>query len=333
MTAPTPELIAGNFEGKSIVSVDQISVQDIDIVMREADAMEAAKLQHGRIGLLEDKIVAPLFYEPSTRTFMSFVSAAKSLMAGVVSERGVNYSSVAKGEILEDTVRTVERYADVLVMRHPTVGSAAVAANVINVPLINAGDGSGEHPTQALLDFRTIQKYNTKPLAETVVAYVGDNKYGRTSKSAAKLLAMYGAEAWFVSPEELAMPREITDQIEERGGKVRVVKHLEEALEAADFLYMMRIQKERFPKQNKVARMFGRPSQYDQVKDQYLLTEELMRTASPTIKIMHPLPRVNEIPLAIDSDPRAIYFDQVEQGLYVRMALLALVCGRTAIKS
>jgi len=224
---------------------------------------------------------------------------------------------VAKGESLPDTVRTLEAYSDVIVLRHPETGAAALAARYARKPIINAGDGTGEHPTQALLDIFTIREELGR-LEGLTVTMLGDLKYGRTVHSLARLLALYGAHINYVSPEILRMPRDIVEELEQAGITQREYTELDDVLGETDVLYVTRVQKERFQDLN----------EYEQVKDAYVITTETMKRAKPSMILMHPLPRVSEIALEVDLDPRAAYFRQVEYGLYVRMALLAMVLGK-----
>lgn len=317
----TPELapIAGDFTDKSIVSIKQFDLADVEQVMAEAERMAIMAHTQGRSQLLADKLVANLFYEPSTRTFMSFEAAAKRLGAGTIATQGVEYSSISKGETLEDTIRTVERYASVIDMRHPQVGAAAVAASVARVPIINGGDGNGEHPTQALLDLFTIREEAVDHQPENLtVTMLGDLKNGRTVHSLARLLAMYGTKLNFVAPPQLKMPEDIKYEL--NGAVQAETGELNEVLGDTDVLYVTRVQKERFEDKE----------EYEALKDHYVITADIMEQANPTMILMHPLPRVNEIHPDVDKDPRAKYFDQVENGMYVRMALLALVLGRGA---
>jgi len=224
---------------------------------------------------------------------------------------------VTKGESLPDTVRTLEAYADVIVLRHPQKGSAALAAKYARKPIINAGDGTGEHPTQALLDLFTIQE-ELGQVDGLTITLLGDLKYGRTVHSLARLLSMYDVKLNYVSPPELRMPREIVEEVEQAGIPQKEVVHLDEVLAETDVLYVTRVQKERFED----------PEAYERVKDFYIITPEVMRRAKDRMILMHPFPRVYEITMDVDQDPRAAYFRQMEYGMYVRMALLAMVLGK-----
>jgi aspartate carbamoyltransferase len=235
----------------------------------------------------------------------------------VIPINNVQYSSVSKGESLPDTIRTLESYSDVIVLRHPEVGSAATAARYAAKPVINAGDGVGEHPTQALLDLFTVVEELGK-IDKLRVAMVGDLKYGRTVHSLTKLLVNFDVEFVFVSPEILSMPEDVLDVVRSRGHKFDVTNDVEPVVGEVDVLYVTRVQKERFSDM----------AQYDRVKDQYVVDEALMSKAKREMIVMHPLPRVNEISYGVDDDPRAAYFRQMRNGMYIRMALLAAVLGK-----
>jgi len=315
------EPINGDFAGKSIVSIDQFSVDDAEQVMREADGMAQLVFEQGRGTLLQDVIVANLFYEPSTRTFLSFETAAKRLGAETIATQGVEYSSISKGESLRDTIRTVDRYADIIDMRHSDEGAAAIAGQVARVPVINGGDGAGEHPTQALLDLYTISR-NLGTLEDLTVSMVGDLKNGRTVHSLARLLAKHRVKLNYVSPRELAMPEGLREQLADEGARQYETHDLHEVIGDSDVVYMTRIQKERF--EIKAGGVL-----YEDVKDAYVVDAAILKRAKAEMMLMHPLPRLNEIHPGVDSDPRAFYFEQVESGMYIRMALLALVLGRS----
>jgi aspartate carbamoyltransferase len=306
------------FYGKDILSVKQFTRDDLDYIFDVAHEMREMVQRVGTFDLLKGKILANLFYEPSTRTSSSFTSAMERLGGSVISINEVIYSSVSKGESLPDTVRTLECYADVIVLRHPEVGASALAAQYAQKPIINAGDGIGEHPTQALLDLFTI----VEELGEVdglTVTMLGDLKYGRTVHSLARLLSLYDVRLHYVSPEVLRMPPEIIAELEGKGVQQAEHAGLGEALLESDVLYMTRVQKERFADQG----------EYESVKDAFVITAETLRQAKERMIVMHPLPRVTEISMDVDADPRAAYFRQMEYGLYVRMALLAMVLGKS----
>lgn len=305
------------FYGKDILSVDQFDRSSLEYVFGVAHQMREMVERVGTFDLLKGKILANLFYEPSTRTSSSFLAAMERLGGSVIAINEVRYSSVAKGESLPDTVRTLEAYADVIVLRHPEVGSAALAAKYARKPVINAGDGVGEHPTQALLDLFTIVE-EIEQIDGLTVTMVGDLKYGRTVHSLARLLAQYDVRLNYVAPDILRMPTEIIDELERRGVKQRSFSGLDAVLDQTDVLYVTRVQKERF----------ADSAAYESVAGSYTITPETLRKAKDRMIVMHPLPRVGEIALEVDDDPRAAYFRQMEYGLYVRMALLAMVLGK-----
>ncbi|MFO7734193.1 MAG: aspartate carbamoyltransferase [Candidatus Aminicenantes bacterium] len=322
-TAKSPHLPFGDqrtapWYGKDIISIKQFSRSDLEYIFAVAHEMRVMVERVGTFDLLKGKILANLFYEPSTRTSSSFLAAMERLGGNVISISEVRYSSVAKGESLPDTVRTLECYADVIVIRHPELGSAAIAAQAARKPVINAGDGVGEHPTQALLDAFTIHE-ELGSLENLTVTMVGDLKYGRTVHSLSRLLSLYNAKLHYVSPEALRMPPEIIAELEAKGISQTEHRTLDKILWETDVLYITRVQRERFPSEDV----------YESVKDAYVINAEVMKGAKPRTIVMHPLPRVNEISVDFDDDPRAAYFRQMEYGLYVRMALLAMVLGKT----
>jgi aspartate carbamoyltransferase len=305
------------FYGKDILSVKQFGREDLEYIFGVAHEMREMVFRIGTFDLLKGKILANLFYEPSTRTSSSFTSAMERLGGSVIPINEVRYSSVSKGESLPDTVRTLECYADVIVLRHPEIGSAALAAKYARKPIINAGDGVGEHPTQALLDLFTVVEELGKVDGLTVTM-LGDLKYGRTVHSLARLLSMFKVKLNYVSPDILRMPPEIIAELKENGVPQEEFQALEPVLPKTDVLYVTRVQKERFSDQ----------AQYESVKDAFVITPETLKIAKERMIIMHPLPRVGEISMEVDDDPRAAYFRQMEYGLYVRMALLAMVLGK-----
>jgi aspartate carbamoyltransferase len=305
------------FYGKDILSVKQFSRADLDYIFGVAHEMRGMVERVGTFDLLKGKILANLFYEPSTRTSSSFTSAMERLGGSVIPINEVRYSSVSKGESLPDTVRTLECYADVIVLRHPEVGASALAAQYARKPIINAGDGIGEHPTQALLDLFTIIE-ELQQVDGLTVTMLGDLKFGRTVHSLARLLSLFDVRLHYVAPEILRMPAEIIAELDERGIPQSEHTLLEDVLAETDVLYVTRVQKERF----------ADAADYDSVKSAYVITPETMKIARERMIVMHPLPRVNEISMELDDDPRAAYFRQMEYGLYVRMALLAMVLGK-----
>jgi len=307
----------GRFRGQHILSVSQFSLDDVAYIFDVAEEFRLIVKRVGSLEICKGNILVNLFYEPSTRTSSSFMAAMHRLGGTVIPINEVRYSSVSKGESLPDTIRTLEAYADAIVLRHHEVGSVAQAASVAHKPIINAGDGIGEHPTQALLDLYTILQERGR-IAGLTVTMLGDLKYGRTVHSLAKLLAMFDVRLRYVSPEILTMPPELIVQIGEKGIEQAEYTDLNAVIAETDVLYVTRIQKERFTD----------PAAYDNVKDSYVITPETMALAKPDMVLMHPLPRVGEIRMDVDGDPRAAYFRQVEYGVFVRMALLALVMGK-----
>jgi carbamoyl-phosphate synthase/aspartate carbamoyltransferase/dihydroorotase/carbamoyl-phosphate synthase/aspartate carbamoyltransferase len=298
--------------------VDQFDRETLNFVFSRAHEMREMVERLGASDLLHGNILTCLFYEPSTRTSASFIAAMERLGGSVIPiTQGVQYSSVSKGESLPDTIRTLEQYSDVIVLRHPEIGSAKVAADYASVPVINAGDGAGEHPTQALLDLFTIQE-ELGAIDGLQIAMVGDLRFGRTVHSLTKLLMQYDVSLRFVSPDILRLPLTLMNQIRDLGVNARESHDVSDVIETADVLYVTRIQKERFTDM----------AQYDEVKDLYEITPDLMQRAKERMVVMHPLPRVGEIHYAVDTDPRAAYFRQVKNGMYVRMALLAAVLGK-----
>ncbi|HSM57436.1 MAG TPA: aspartate carbamoyltransferase [Candidatus Sulfomarinibacteraceae bacterium] len=309
---------SNGLRGMDILSVEQFTPDTLEYIFARAREMREMVERVGSADLLKGSVLTCLFYEPSTRTSSSFIAAIERLGGSVIPiTQGVQFSSVSKGETLADTVRTLEQYSDVIVLRHPEIGSARAAADYAGVPVINAGDGAGEHPTQALLDLFTIREELGK-LDGLKVAMVGDLRYGRTVHSLTKLLLHYDVSLRFVSPEILRLPLTVMNQVIDAGIDVRETHDVADVIENADVLYVTRVQKERF----------SDLAQYEAVKEYYVITPELMEKAKEKMVVMHPLPRVGEIHYSVDKDPRAAYFRQVQNGMYVRMALLAAVLGR-----
>lgn len=305
--------------GKDIISVKQFNRADLEYIFGVAHEMRGMVERVGTFDLLKGKILANLFYEPSTRTSSSFTAAMERLGGSVIPINEVKYSSVTKGESLSDTVRTLECYADVIVLRHPETGSAAIAAKAARKPVINAGDGTGEHPTQALLDTFTIfEELGAGQVDGMTVTMLGDLKYGRTVHSLARLLSLFNVKLNYVSPDILKMPKEVMDEVGAKGIRQAEFSTLEKVLPETDVLYVTRVQKERFED----------PADYEKVKGAYVIDPAIMQAAKQDMIVMHPLPRVTEISMDFDDDPRAAYFRQMEYGLYVRMALLAMVLGK-----
>ena len=288
---------------RGVVSVDQFSRNDIDEVFALA-----ARLSVGRTMPLTGKSIINLFYEPSTRTSSSFYAAMTRLGGSVIPINEVNYSSVTKGETLEDTIRTLECYADALVLRHYEEDATERAVSVASVPIINAGNGAGEHPTQALLDLYTISKERGQ-IDGLNITLMGDLKHGRTVHSLVKLLRMYDVQLNFVSPQELSLPSSYLKSEDSQ------YIDLSPIIEKTDILYVTRVQRERL-------------ADTMVIDFSYAITREDMARAKENLVLMHPLPRVGEIPAELDSDPRAAYFRQMKYGLYVRMGILVAMIGR-----
>ncbi|MGM0590263.1 MAG: aspartate carbamoyltransferase [Halobacteriota archaeon] len=290
-----------------LITAAQLSREDIEAVLDRAaeieDDPDAARQHAG-------KVLALCFFEPSTRTKMSFDTAMKRLGGETVDMGPVESSSVKKGESLADTVRVIEGYADAIVLRHPSEGAAQMASEFVDVPLVNAGDGAGQHPSQTLLDLYTIRE--NVGLDDITVGIMGDLKYGRTVHSLSSALTNFDVRQHFVSPESLRLPRSVRYDLHESGGQVREHTELSEVLSELDVLYVTRIQRERFPDEN----------EYRAIAGEYRIDAELLTEANEEMIVMHPLPRVDEISAEVDHDERARYFEQAHNGVPVRMALL-----------
>ena len=297
-----------------ILSVDQFDRDSLDKVFASAQAMKQLVTSSHGDSRFAHRISANLFYEPSTRTSSSFAAAMQRLGGSVISINDVRYSSVSKGETLEDTVQTLGQYADVIILRHPEVGAAKRAAAVSNVPVINAGDGVGEHPTQALLDLFTILT-EKGAIDGLTITLLGDLKNGRTVHSLAKLLNHYNVNLRFVAPTALAFPNDLVAELTNRP---EVSEMLDDFVGETDILYVTRVQKERFASED----------EYSSVKDSYVIDTNTLANMKKDAAILHPLPRVNEIHPDVDSDPRAAYFRQMQNGLFVRMALIDMLIAQ-----
>ncbi|WP_049936191.1 aspartate carbamoyltransferase [Haloplanus natans] len=296
-----------------LISAAHLSRDDIEAVLDHAAAVDAdPDLVRGRH---DGRVLALCFFEPSTRTKMSFESAMKRLGGETIDMGSVESSSVKKGESLADTMRVVEGYADAIVLRHPSEGSAKLASEFVGVPLVNAGDGAGQHPSQTLLDLYTIRE--TAGLDDITVGIMGDLKYGRTVHSLAHALTNFDVRQQFISPESLRLPRNVRYDLHEAGAQVREHTDLEEVLPELDVLYVTRIQRERFPEER----------EYREVAGEYRINNEVLADASDDLTVMHPLPRVDEIAPEVDETTRAKYFEQAHNGVPVRMALLDILLG------
>ena len=300
------------FVKRHVLSMREFSKEEIDSVLDLAQSLEP--LARGKkSSMLAGRILALLFFEPSTRTRMSFETAMKRLGGSVINLGPAEGSSISKGESLADTVRVIGGYADALVIRHPKEGSARLASQFSPVPVLNAGDGAGHHPTQTLLDLYTIRKESR--LENLHIALVGDLKYGRTVHSLAYALSLYGADITLVSPPTLRMPDPIKADLSSKGTIVRETSDLGEVIDHVDVLYMTRIQKERFPD----------PVEYQKVASSYRIISESLAGSQENLIIMHPLPRVDEIAPSVDDTAHARYFQQSFYGVPVRMALLKML--------
>lgn len=305
-----------NFKGRDIISTAELSREDIMEIMKVTGEMEERVKKERITDLMSDKVVAVLFMEPSTRTRLSFETAVQRLGAKPITVASAASSSAAKGESLADTARTVDGYVDVIVVRQPLKGGAKIMADAADAPLINGGDGAGQHPTQALLDLYTIIK-EKGTLENLKVAMVGDLKYGRTVHSLSYALAPFTPKEYiYCAPDELQMPDEIVKDMEKKNITCTRTGDINDALQA-DVLYMTRIQKERFED----------PAEYERLKGSFVLNRALVESGNKDMIIMHPLPRVDEIAEDVDALPNAAYFRQAHNGVYLRMALLAMVTG------
>lgn len=297
---------------KSLISIQDFSKSEILHVLEVAKEFE----QHREQNFLAGKVIACLFFEPSTRTRLSFEAAVNRLGARVIGFPDDRNTSASKGETLEDTIKIVSNYVDMIVMRHPMEGAAAIAASVSPVPVVNAGDGANQHPTQTLLDMYTILQTQGR-LDDLHVNMVGDLRYGRTVHSLSEAMSDFNPHFTFTSPEELRMPHKYLDFLNSKGVSYEETTSLEEHLNDCDILYMTRVQQERFPSK----------ADYDKVKDTYVLNASMLGGVKPNMKILHPLPRVTEISTDVDSTPYAYYFQQAQNGMFVRMAVISCLLG------
>jgi len=306
------------FSQRDIITVNDFSKTEILHILEHTEKLK----NKPQTDLLKGKILGSCFFEPSTRTRLSFEAAMLRLGGSVVGFADANITSTKKGESLADTMKMMENYVDLIVMRHPLEGAAQHAADVVGVPVINAGDGSHQHPTQTFLDLFTIRE-SQKKLDGLNIALVGDLKYGRTVHSLAQAFIHFNPRFYFISPPLLELPKEICDELREKGIKFSFHKSIEDVIDKLDIMYMTRIQEERF-----VHKM-----EYESVKNAFHITLDQLHNVKPNFKILHPLPRINEIDISVDASPYASYFQQAENGLYVRQALLGLVLGETQAKA
>ncbi len=299
-------------KNRSLISITDYSKQEYLKILDLAMDFEKQPVQK----IADGKVIATLFFEPSTRTRLSFESAANKMGARVIGFSEASSTSVSKGETLADTIKTVACYSDLIVMRHPVEGSARYASEVSKVPIINAGDGANQHPTQCLLDLFTIRQ-TQGTLDNLNIALVGDLKYGRTVHSLVQAMSQFNTTFHLVSPDELKLPRSVKLDIQENNLKYYQYTDIMEAIDKVDILYMTRIQRERFQD----------TLEYERVKNAYVLKNDMLANSKPNLKILHPLPRVNEINTDVDSNSKAYYFEQALNGVYVREALIATILG------
>ena len=297
---------------KDLISIRDFTKEEILHVLETAKEFERNREQN----FLEGKVIASLFFEPSTRTRLSFETAINRLGAKVIGFSDATNTSQSKGETLKDTIKMVNNYVDMIVMRHPLEGSSRYASEVATVPVVNAGDGANQHPSQTLLDLYSIlQTQGT--LEGLTINMVGDLKYGRTTHSLLQAMSHFNPKFIFTAPAELKMPKEYKDFLDAKGIGYIETDSLEEHLNDCDILYMTRVQQERFTD----------PMEYERVKDVYTLNASMLGTVKENMKILHPLPRVTEIAQDVDETPYAYYFKQAENGLYVRMAIISYLLG------
>lgn len=301
-----------SFKTHGLISIQDISRDEILFILKLAEKMKS----HPAPSLLRGALMASCFYEPSTRTRLSFEAAMHRLGGNVIGFSDASITSTTKGESLHDTIKVIGSYADVIVLRHPSDGAARMASMVTDTPIINAGDGTNQHPTQTLLDLFTIKECQGK-LKGLNIVFAGDLKNGRTVHSLALACALFDMRLYFVSPESLTLPEEICLSLRKQGIKFSFHPSLEEVAPKADILYMTRIQKERFD-----------ATTYFHHKGVYIVKESLLKNVKKNLKILHPLPRVDEIDTAVDKTPFAYYFAQAQNAVYVRQAILALVLGK-----
>jgi aspartate carbamoyltransferase catalytic subunit len=305
-----------NFHHRDIISIKDFSKEEIEYILEYAKRMIPYANAEKHTKILQEQILATLFFEPSTRTRLSFECAMHRLGGNVIGFADPSGTSQKKGESLADTIRMADAYSDAIVIRHPQEGAARLAAEFSEAPVFNAGDGAGQHPTQCLLDLFTILTQKKKIKGNNVVL-LGDLKYGRTVHSLAYALALFKADLTFVSPETLKMPKEVINECKEFGVEPVSTTNLEKAIKEADVLYATRIQKERFPD----------AEEYNRVVGSYRVDTPLLQQAKENLIVMHPLPRVVEIDPKVDTTKHAQYFTQAFNGVPVRMALLSLVLG------
>ncbi len=299
-------------KNKSLISINDFSKEEILRIMDLAAEFEAAPNRK----LLEGKVVASLFFEPSTRTRLSFESAVNRLGGRVIGFSDTSNTSMTKGETLHDTIMTIANYCDMIVMRHSLEGSSRYASEISKVPVVNAGDGANQHPSQTLLDLYSIKKTQGR-LDGLNIMMIGDLKYGRTVHSLLQAMSHFGASFTFVAPPELQMPEEYKIYLQEKGLAFEETRFIDDSIHNADIVYMTRVQRERFTD----------PMEYERVKNVYVLTGSMLHGTKDNMRILHPLPRVNEIAREVDANHKAYYFQQTENGVYTRMAIISYLFG------
>jgi len=304
--------MSNSLYGSDIISITDLNLEQISLILKTAEQLKA-KPAHN---LLQNKIIATCFYEPSTRTRLSFETAALRLGGQVIGFSDGENTSAKKGENLYDSIKVIASYADLIIIRHPRAGAARLAADASDKPVINAGDAANQHPTQALLDLFTIKECQHK-LNGLNIALVGDLKYGRTIHSLIQILALFDIRLYLVAPEALTLPEQFSNHLKKKGIKFSLHQTIDDIIAKVDVLYMTRIQQERF-----------NPLEYQTFKEHYALNPALLKKAKANLKVLHPLPRVNEIPANIDTTSFAYYFQQAANGVWVRQALLTLLLNK-----
>ena len=295
---------------KNIISIADLSRSELELILQTAHSLK----QNPQPDLLKNKVIASCFFEASTRTRLSFETAVQRLGGSVIGfDSGGNTSLAQKGETLADSVKVISSYADAFFMRHPQEGAARLASEYSEIPVINGGDGANQHPTQTLLDLFTI--YETQATLDNLnIAFVGDLKYGRTVHSLAQALSLFNCNFYFIAPDALAMPDYILEELDNKNINYSVHQSIEEVVDSLDVLYMTRVQKERFDE-----------TEYQHIKSAFLLNAQMLENVRTNLKVLHPLPRVDEIHKNVDATPYAYYFQQAQNGVYARQALLALL--------
>ncbi|NDV14186.1 aspartate carbamoyltransferase [Crenobacter caeni] len=298
---------------KHIISIPDFSREELELVVETAGRLK----REPRNDLLKGRLIGSCFFEASTRTRLSFETAVQRLGGTVIGFADGGNTSAKKGETLADSLKIIGSYTDAVVMRHPKEGAARLASEFSEVPIINGGDGSNQHPTQTLLDLFSIYETQGR-LDGLTVAFVGDLKYGRTVHSLTQALSLFGARFYFVAPEALAMPDYICEELDEKGIEYTIVNSLDDVVPQVDILYMTRVQRERFDE-----------AEFKKIQGKYILKADMLKGARTNMKVLHPLPRVDEIEVDVDATPHAYYFQQAKNGVYARQALLSLVLNET----